>query len=101
MRHVLVDYARRRRAEKRGGRAHQVALTDVEKSSSRSVEVLALDEALEELNALNERQRQVVEMRFFGGLSDEEIAQVLDVSTRTVRLDWHNARVWLRQKLLG
>jgi len=101
MRHVLVDYARRRRAEKRGGHAHQLALSDVAEAGSRSVEVLALNEALDELDAINERQRRVVEMRFFGGLSAEEISQVLEVSPRTVRLDWHNARVWLRQKLLG
>jgi RNA polymerase sigma factor (TIGR02999 family) len=99
MRHVLVDYARRRRAQKRGGQAHQLALSDAGDAGPRPVEVLALDEALEELDTINERQRRVVEMRFFGGLSEEEISEVLDVSPRTVRLDWHNARVWLREKL--
>ncbi len=100
MRHVLVDHARHRQAAKRGGRAHKVTLTDaVGGSEAGDVNLLALDEALTELDALNDRQRRVVELRFFGGLTVDETAHVLEVSPQTVRLDWRMARAWLRQRL--
>ena len=97
MRQVLVDHARRTRAEKRGGGLHHTTLTD----GSASVELdpeelLALDAALE---SLEERQRRVVEYRFFGGMEEEEIASVLGVSARTVRRDWVKARAWLYSTL--
>jgi RNA polymerase sigma factor (TIGR02999 family) len=89
MRNVLVDYARRRRATKRGGDKRQVTLHDL----------LALNEALDGLKALDARACQIVEMHFFGGLSFEEIAQVLHISARTVGRDWDMARRWLHNQL--
>jgi RNA polymerase sigma factor (TIGR02999 family) len=93
MRQVLVDHARRVSAEKRGGDLHHTTLTD----GSASVELdpeelLALDAALD---GLEERQRKVVECRFFGGMEESEIAAALDISERTVRRDWVKARAWL------
>lgn len=93
MRQVLVDHARRRAAAKRGGGLHRTTLTDGTASVElRAEELLALDQALE---GLEERQRQVVEMRFFAEMEEAEIARVLGVSERTVRRDWVKARAWL------
>jgi len=101
MRHVLVDHARRRNAAKRGASAQRVTLTEsAGVADSDDIDVVALDEALEELNRLNERQRKVIDLRFFGGLTIEEAAHVLEVSPQTVRLDWRMARAWLRQRLM-
>jgi RNA polymerase sigma factor (TIGR02999 family) len=101
IRRVLVDYARRRGAAKRGGDARKVALTDGAgiDDASEHVDVLDLDDALQELERLNDRHRRVVELRFFGGLSVEETAHVLDVSPQTVRADWRMARAWLKHRL--
>lgn len=100
IRRILVDHARKRAAIKRGGGAAKAtsseALADV---GSDRVDLLALDEALEKLRELDERRSQVVELRFFGGLSVEETAHVLGVSPRTVKGDWHLARAWLRNHL--
>lgn len=97
MRQVLVDHARRRNAEKRGGDWEQTTLSDGDKPLEfRPDELLALDRALDELD---ERQRQVVECRFFAGMEEEEIAIALDVSARTVRRDWVKARAWLYRAL--
>jgi RNA polymerase sigma factor (TIGR02999 family) len=96
MRRILVDYARSRNAGKRGG--PQVRLDIPEAlmiSDERSEQVLQLDEALSRLAAFDPRQSKVVEMRFFGGLKEEEIAEVLGVSARTVKRDWSMARAWL------
>lgn len=103
IRRVLVDHARQRHAAKRGGSASRVLLTDAVEShgSAAEIDVLALDEALEELGKLNERHRRVVELRYFGGLSDADAAHVLGVSPQTIRLDWRMARAWLRQRLEG
>lgn len=100
MRQVLVDEARRRGALKRGGDRRRVTLTGRHlRFRMRPVEILALDEALDRLDALNERQRRVVELRFFAGLSEREIAGTLDVSTRTVERDWVKARLFLHREL--
>ncbi len=100
MRRVLVDHARERNAAKRAGGAVRVALDEeVATSKPRDVDVLALDSALEELAAMDARQSRVVELRYFGGLSMEEIAEVLDVSRATVNRDWRFARTWLYRKV--
>jgi RNA polymerase sigma-70 factor (ECF subfamily) len=100
MRRILVDWARARQNLKRGGGARRVTLEDALMATpERGADVLALDEALERLTVLNARQSQVVELRYFGGLSDEEVAEVLGVSPRTVRHDWSVARAWLYREL--
>ena len=97
MRQVLVDYARRRKAAKRGGGVISVTLGDEPQPADASAEdLLALDEALEQLDP---RQRQVIECRFFGGIEEKDIAAALGVSERTVRRDWVKARAWLYQSL--
>jgi RNA polymerase sigma factor (TIGR02999 family) len=100
MRHLLVDHARRRRAAKRGGGASPVRITNEQVGVDLSFdELLALDDALERLGALDPRLRQVVECRFFGGLTEPETAQALGVTTRTVQRDWARARAWLYSEL--
>lgn len=100
MRRVLVDHARRRRYAKRGGDAQQVSLDEaVLMSPQRATELVALDEALAELARLDERKGRVVELRYFGGLSLEETAEVLAVSVMTVRRDWRAAKAWLYRSL--
>lgn len=100
MRQLLVDQARRRLAEKRGGDLSTVALAGRELPiESQSETVLALEHALERLAAAHERPVQVVECRFFAGLTEEETAEALDVSVRTVQRDWLLARGWLRREL--
>lgn len=100
MRNILVDYARSRNAAKRGGGA-RVELKDSDRSQppGRLEDLLSLDEALSRLSKLDERQCRIVEMRFFGGLSEEEIAEVLGISARTVKRDWTLARAWLHNEL--
>lgn len=96
MRHILVDYARRRAREKRGGDRRHVSLDEgVIVSGERGAELIALDDALNELAAIDPRRSQVVELRYFGGLSVEETAEVLNVSPVTVMRDWSAARAWL------
>jgi RNA polymerase sigma factor (TIGR02999 family) len=100
MREILVDHARRRHALKRGGGVTVLGLDGVDAAvESHAVEVLALDEALNELTALEERVGRVVELRFFAGLSIAETADALDVSTATVERDWTVAKAWLLQRL--
>jgi len=102
MRHILVDLARARHNLKRGGGAQQVSLNEVlVASTERGVDMLALDEALGRLAALNPRQSQVVELRYFGGLTEEEVGEVINISPRTVRSDWKLAKVWLYRELSG
>ena len=97
MRQVLVDYARRRKAAKRGGGVISVTLGDQAQPADTSADdLLALDDALKELDP---RQRQVIECRFFGGMEEKDIAEALGVSERTVRRDWVKARAWLYQAL--
>ena len=99
MRRVLVDYARRYRALQRGGGLRQVPLTDDAALTEQGESLLALDEALERLAALNGRLSQVVECRYFAGLTEDETAEVLGVTTRTVQRDWAKARGWLYLEL--
>jgi RNA polymerase sigma-70 factor, ECF subfamily len=101
MRRILVDFARTRRRAKRGGGGIHVTLSEADavRSSSRDAELEALDEALQALEQLDPRQSRVIELRFFGGLSLEETAHVLDVSVGTVRRDWSLARAWLFREL--
>ena len=100
MRQILVARARERGCQKRGGGAERVSLDEAMVIDERLDEdLVALDEALGELFQFDARMAQVVEMRFFGGLTEEEIAAALDVSTKTVRRDWRLARSWLRRKL--
>ena len=102
MRRVLVDYARSRNYRKRGGGAIQVSLDQaLEVSAERGRELIALDEALTALAASDERASRVVELRYFGGLSLEETAEVLQVSVETVRRDWNWAKVWLVREISG
>jgi len=100
MRQVIVDYGRRKGALKRGGGGQRIPLRDTLALSKNDVlDVVSLDEALQKLKALHERQARVVELRFFGGLSLKEVAAILDVSLRTVEGDWHTARAWLYREL--
>jgi RNA polymerase sigma-70 factor, ECF subfamily len=100
MRRILVDAARARRRAKRGGDALQVSFTDMDDvAPTRTQDLVALDDALKSLEALNPRESQVVELRFFGGLSLEEVAEVLQVSVGTVRRDWSLAQAWLYREL--
>lgn len=99
-RELLVDHARRERAEKRGGDWHQTTLAGLETGSSQTfVKIVDLEDALRKLGELAPRQERIVEMRFFGGLSVKEVAHVLNVSERTVLYDWRMARAWLRARL--
>ena len=102
MRQILVTIARERGAQKRGGGAEQVSLDEAMMiDEGRDEDLVALDEALGELAQIDARKAQVVEMRFFGGLTEDEIAAALNVSAETVRRDWRLARSWLRRELSG
>jgi RNA polymerase sigma factor (TIGR02999 family) len=107
MRHILVDAARRRVAKKRGGEGLRITLDDLQPdqggtdASRRAVEILDLDEALTSLAVRNERLSRLVELRFFAGLTEEETAQTLGTSERTVRRDWLKARAFLFHALRG
>lgn len=96
MRHVLIDHARAHARDKRGGGAVQVSLNDaIALSAQRAEELVALDEALRSLEHLDPQKGRIVEMRYFGGLSIEETAEVLDISPRTVRREWRRSKAWL------
>ena len=100
MRRILVDYARQYCSDKRGGGAIRVSLDDANPAAEDRAELLlAVDDALAELGKLDERLSRVVECRFFGGLTEEETAEVLGVTARTVRRDWLKAKGWLHQVL--
>jgi RNA polymerase sigma factor (TIGR02999 family) len=103
MRRILVDAARTRGAAKRGGQAQRVDTTNLDLDeiavADRATEVCALDDALTTLAALDPRRAKVIELRFFGGLTVEETAEVLDVSPQTVMRDWKTARVWLAREV--
>jgi RNA polymerase sigma factor (TIGR02999 family) len=100
MRHVLVDHARSRRTEKRAGLLASTELDDaLAVLDERGTDLVALDDALGALEALDERQCRVVEMRFFGGLSVEETAEVLGVSPATVKRDWSTAKLRLKREM--
>src|SRR5215468_1688124 len=99
MRRILVDYARSRHVAKRGGGAVPVSLDNVAVVSGRTSELVALDEALSSLAVFDRRKSQVVELRFFGGLSVDETAEVLKISPNTVMRDWSTAKAWLHREL--
>ena len=102
MRRILVDYARSRKYQKRSGGKTRVSLDEAAVfTAKRSQDFVALDEALEALEGMDPRKSQTVELRFFGGLSVDETAQVLNVSARTVTRDWNLARAWLYRELTG
>ena len=101
MRQILVDHARRQRADKRGGGATVIGLDDAGPAAAQtaSLDVIALDEALEALSSLDARQCRVVELRFFAGLNIPEAADALGVSTATIEREWALAKAWLHQRL--
>lgn len=102
MRRILIDHARRHAYAKRGGGAQQVSLDEAATfTPDQSAELIRLDEALKSLAEMDPRRSQVVELRYFGGLNNEEIAGVLNVSENTVTRDWNMARAWLYQQLTG
>jgi len=100
IRRVLIDHARRRARRKRGSGWKKVSLGDADPAADNAaMDILDLDGALTRLAALSARQAQVVELRYFGGLSEDETARVLGVSRRTVQADWRGARAWLHREL--
>lgn len=102
MRRILVDYARSRHYQKRGGEARQVELDEAMiVSQERAADVIALDEALKSLAEFDRRKSQIVELRFFGGLSIDETAKLLKVSPGTVMKDWTLAKAWLRKEMMN
>ena len=101
MRRILVDFAREQQYQKRGGGTLQVSLSKAVAVVQRSADFVALDEALTALGEVDKRKVQVVELRFFGGLSVDEVAELLSVSKETVMRDWRLAKVWLLRELEG
>jgi len=102
MRHILVDHARRKRAKKRGGAAQQLSLDEnLAPPQRRNVALEELEEALSRLESIDPRKARVIELRFFGGLTIRETAEVLDVSPKTVEADWYFSRAWLARELSG
>ena len=99
MRRILVDHARSRSRAKRGGRAQMVSLTEQAVISKEVAEVIALDEVLNNLAEFDPRKSQIVEMKFFGGLTNEEVAEVLKVTSRTVEREWRKAKAWLHRAI--
>ena len=102
MRRVLVDHARGRNAQKRGSGATLVTVNDLDDLPRRApvdIDLVVLDDALSRLTALDSRQGQIVELRFFGGLSVEETAAVVGVSERTIKREWQTSRAWLRREI--
>jgi RNA polymerase sigma factor (TIGR02999 family) len=100
MRRILINHARERNAQKRQGYATKVSLDEaISLFETRDVDLVALDEALNALAALDPQQAQVVELRFFGGLTIEEVAEVMDVSPATTKREWDSAKLWLRRQL--
>lgn len=100
MRRILVDHARSRNYQKRGGGAEQVSLDEAATlAEDRAAELIALDDALQELAKFDQRKSRIVEMRYFGGLSGEEVAEALGISTATVSRDWETAKAWLLREL--
>ena len=100
MRRILVDHARAKQAQKRGGDEKQVSLDEaIVLQPGRHQQFLALDQALDRLAKIDARQSRIVELRYFGGLTEQEVAEVLGVSVRTVKRDWEAARAWLYQQM--
>jgi RNA polymerase sigma factor (TIGR02999 family) len=103
MRRILIDHARERLADKRGGGARAVTLSGIEPvaDSNEAIDVLALNDALDRLALLDARQAKIVELRYFGGLSIEETAEALDISPATIKREWATARAWLKRELIA
>lgn len=99
MRQILVDHARQRQTEKHGGQWQQFTLTDVPSADAAQIEVVRLDELLQSLQRFDSRAARMVELRYFGGYDENEIADLLEVSVRTVRRDWRRTRAWLKTEL--
>lgn len=100
MRHILVDHARHPRAAKRGGGAPRLTLdTEFARMPEKGMDLLALDDALNKLASLDPQQSRIIEMKFFGGLSIEETATVLDISPATVKREWATARAWMQREM--
>jgi len=100
MRRILVDHARKRNSKKRGGSAARTSFAEAKVSTPlRDAELIALDDALDQLDTVDTRLRKIVEYRFFAGLSEQEIADLLDVTPRTVERNWAKARAWLYREL--
>lgn len=100
MRRLLIDHARARRAQKRGGEFQRITLTGLmTPSQENTIDLLVLDETLEKLSKLDERQYRVVELRFLGGLTEQEVADVLGISRTTVQSEWRMAKAWLSGEL--
>ena len=99
MRQILVDHARQKKAQKRGGEWNRVSLSTGMLGNRPAVDMLILDEALQDLAALDARKAQVVELRFFGGLTNAEVGKHLGVSPKTAEADWYFARAWLGKRL--
>ncbi|MEM7581859.1 MAG: sigma-70 family RNA polymerase sigma factor [Acidobacteriota bacterium] len=99
MRRILVDHARAHQADKRGGWAQKVGLDEADAYEEQQIDLVALDEALNELSALDERQAQVVELRFFAGLTINETAEALSITHATVSRDWKSAKAWLYRRI--
>ena len=103
MRRILVDYARTRKREKRGGDDIKLQLDEAiaTPAKEKSIDLVALDEALDRLAKFDERQARVVELRYFSGMTEEETAEVLGISPATVRRDWNMAKAWLHYQLMS
>lgn len=102
MRRVLCDYARAETADKRGGRAEHVPIPDMELITiDKAAELLILDEALNKLAKQDERKSRIVELRYFGGYSVEEVAEMIGLSERTIAEEWKMARAWLRREMMS
>jgi RNA polymerase sigma-70 factor (ECF subfamily) len=99
MRRILVDFARSRNNAKRGGDVARVTLDEASMPASSGADVVAIDDALKALQALDSRKAQIVELRFFGGLTTEETAEVMKISSRTVEREWSPAQAWLLREL--
>ena len=101
MRRILVDHARAHRAEKRGGEREKIEFDEaLAPSGEKAVDLIALDDALQDLVTFDERQSRIVELRFFGGLTNEEIGDVLGISPRTIKREWRLAKAWLRREIM-
>jgi RNA polymerase sigma-70 factor, ECF subfamily len=101
MRRILVNHARDRAVQKRGGDAKRVSLSLVGSEDQPDVDLIALDQALTELSELDSRKARIVELKFFGGMTTEETAEVLEISTATVEREWMHARAWLYRAISG
>lgn len=100
MRNILIDHARQKKTEKHGGNFEKIVLDEtISFSNTREINLLDLDEALQELEQLNERQARIIELKFFTGLTNEETAKTLQVSEMTIKRDWNFAKTWLYRRL--